>query len=267
MKPRDSQRLLYVLGALVVSASVLGFFAGVRDTGRARVYRTPRVRYPGELDTAPSYRDEREARRGNRARHAGNLAAMAELRPALFDPVPDGDVAGLTRALAARALRRAYAGAPPTIPHGIDDIAVPACLTCHERGMQVGQRVASAMPHPRYDSCTQCHAQALPSVPRMDLPLGAAASAENSFVGLEEQRGTRAWIGAPPTVPHRTAMRSQCESCHGVLGAGIRSTHPWRQSCRQCHAQAGTLDQSPQGGVDESTPPWATLNAPGMHAP
>ncbi|HRC56557.1 MAG TPA: hypothetical protein PKU97_11575, partial [Kofleriaceae bacterium] len=77
------------------------------------------------------------------------------------------------------------------------------------------------------------------------LPLQEVA--DSAFVGLPAPgRGERAWPGAPPTIPHTTWMRERCDSCHGVWGAsGLRSTHPWRQSCTQCHAPAAALDQRP----------------------
>ena len=56
--------------------------------------------------------------------------------------------------------------------------------------------------------------------------------------------GNRAWSIAPPEIPHRTFMQERCESCHGVNGRdAIRSTHPWRQSCEQCHAPSAEFDQ------------------------
>jgi nitrate reductase (cytochrome), electron transfer subunit len=46
--------------------------------------------------------------------------------------------------------------------------------------------------------------------------------------------------GGPPTVPHRLQLRENCLACH--MGAGaveeIRTTHPERANCRQCHVPA-----------------------------
>jgi cytochrome c-type protein NapB len=34
-------------------------------------------------------------------------------------------------------------------------------------------------------------------------------------------------------------------SCHGYTGLqGIRTTHPWRQNCQQCHAPSATMNQT-----------------------
>jgi cytochrome c-type protein NapB len=69
--------------------------------------------------------------------------------------------------------------------------------------------------------------------------------AGNSFVGLNPPlKGTRAWPLAPPTIPHSTLMRSDCLSCHGPQGLyGLRTPHPERQSCVQCHVPGAELDQ------------------------
>ena len=56
--------------------------------------------------------------------------------------------------------------------------------------------------------------------------------------------GARAYEGAPPTIPHRTLMRENCMSCHGEGGtSAIRTSHPDRQSCTQCHATDASYDQ------------------------
>jgi cytochrome c-type protein NapB len=63
---------------------------------------------------------------------------------------------------------------------------------------------------------------------------------ENDFDGLDAPgAGPRASIVAPPQLPHRVFMRENCDSCHGVNGRDpIRSSHPWRESCSQCHASS-----------------------------
>jgi cytochrome c-type protein NapB len=68
---------------------------------------------------------------------------------------------------------------------------------------------------------------------------------ENEFVGTKAPlKGTRAWPQAPPTMPHRTLMREDCLSCHGPQGLfGLRTPHPDRRSCTQCHVPSAELDQ------------------------
>lgn len=270
MNRETERRTIQVLVAVVITGSVMGFIAGVSDTGSLRPYRAARARLAGEVEPAPTYALERENRRGNRARHGGNLVAMENDRPQLWDPVPAVDDAARQQALAHRAERRAYNGAPPVIPHPIDQGAYPNCATCHERGMRVGQRVAPMMSHPRYENCYQCHVVNTQPMPGPALSEETPPYRDNSFVGLETQPSTRWWAGAPPTTPHSTLMRSRCESCHGVLGSGIRSSHPWRQSCVQCHAISSQLDQRPSSfgespfpaALIPGGPPVANTGAP-----
>jgi cytochrome c-type protein NapB len=245
MNQESEKRALQIFAALAITASVMGFASGVSDSGRLRAYRTPRARIAGEVEPAPTYAQQRETRRGNRARHGTNLVAMENDRPQLWDPVPALDDSSRAAALAQRATRRAYNGAPPVVPHPIDQGAYPNCATCHERGMRIGDRVAPMMSHQRYENCYQCHVVSAQPMPGATLSEETPPYRDNSFVGLETQRSTRWWAAAPPTTPHSTLMRSRCESCHGVLGSGIRSSHPHRQSCVQCHAVSSQLDQRP----------------------
>ena len=63
-------------------------------------------------------------------------------------------------AVSTRNSRRAYDGAPPTVPHAITQRSAGACMTCH--GNQGGQpviagKVPPRMSHAVHASCTQCH--------------------------------------------------------------------------------------------------------------
>ena len=71
--------------------------------------------------------------------------------------------------------------------------------------------------------------------------------AGNGFDGVAAPtEGARAWLGAPPVVPHTTWMRNDCLACHGPNGwPGMETTHPWRQNCLQCHAPSSALDLNP----------------------
>jgi cytochrome c-type protein NapB len=151
-----------------------------------------------------------------------------------------------TAALERRATGRAYDGAPPTVPHPVDQHAAPACLACHEHGARIGALVAPVMSHARRDNCLQCHV-----VARDPRPVEVTPPApETEFIGMRSRRGERAWPGAPPTIPHATTMRDRCDSCHGPYGAlGMRPNHPWRASCSQCHAPSAALDQRGPRGV------------------
>lgn len=264
-------RAARVAVALVLTASVTGYFAGVRGAAPVREYRAPRARFAGEIESAPTYGQEREARRDNRARHGTNLVALENDRPALYDPVPPTDDATREAALRRRSERRAYDGAPPVIPHPIDQGAYPNCASCHERGMRIGDRVAPMMSHPRYENCYQCHVVSARPMPGPALSEQSPPFLDNSFVGMlpaslrapnatESTVLRRWWAGAPPLTPHPTLMRARCESCHGVLSAGIRSTHPWRQNCLQCHGVSAALNQAPNS-FNESPMPAALISS------
>lgn len=141
-----------------------------------------------------------------------------------------------------RSSRRAYNGAPPIIPHGVQDTNDAACYACHAQGMQIGGRRASAMSHAYLANCTQCHAPPAPP-PFADVDNEVATN----FVGLPAPlRGQRAFPGAPPSIPHSQWMRENCLACHGgpYGWPGMESTHPWRSNCTQCHAPSATLDQA-----------------------
>ncbi len=142
-----------------------------------------------------------------------------------------------------RASRRAFNGAPPIIPHAVENTNDAACYACHAGGVRLTGFHASVMSHGFLSNCTQCHAPIAPA-PFQHLD----ATVESGFVGLPApQQGHRAYPGAPPTIPHSRWMRERCNACHGGSQgwAGMESTHPWRTNCTQCHAPSATLDQMP----------------------
>ncbi|MCK6480763.1 MAG: hypothetical protein HUU06_08310 [Planctomycetaceae bacterium] len=148
-------------------------------------------------------------------------------------PVP-GREGAVKSAASARAVRRAYDGAPPVIPH--PDFRVQ-CAQCHtERGMSVPDYgFAPPMPHADTDGmsamsrCTQCHAWRTTE----------ALFRESTFVGLRQdlRKGARGTIVSPPVLPHPVKMRENCLSCHDGPAAReeIRCPHPERVRCVQCH--------------------------------
>jgi nitrate reductase (cytochrome), electron transfer subunit len=233
-------RWLHVGAAVAVAVAATGYFAGLRPP--EPIERNPVVESPGEeVALAPSYGEMRDMRRGDNARmYEGAVSALgAEVFP--VGPLPVGTPQERAQAAALRKAHRAYDGAPPTIPHEVDQRGVPGCLSCHERGMKLGGRVAPRISHPPYQSCVQCHVVSdspRPLVRYPDMP-------RNGFVGLASAgNGSRAWGGAPPTLPHPTHMRDECSSCHGPTGLpGLRTSHPERRSCVQCHASSAEMDQ------------------------
>lgn len=128
-----------------------------------------------------------------------------------------------------RRVQRAYDGAPPVVPHAVRALQREDCLACHREGMEVeGEGLAPRTPHPGQVTCQQCHVEQVTR--RADF-------AGNTFVGLRHPgHGTRAYAGAPPTIPHALNGRGNCLGCHGESGGSpIRTPHRDRVNCRQCH--------------------------------
>lgn len=226
----------------VMAMAAVGFAAAGLLIGLAR----PPERGRSEDSTVstgpvvPGYEDLRGMRRGPNAhlyaRGTEPLAVQVDLQASVERSDEERDAA-----LEARDARRAYDGAPPTIPHAIDQRGFPDCLACHGAAVRIDGKIAPTMSHRRYDNCVQCHVVDADPRPGGKAPEGVP----NSFVGVSAANpGERAWPEAPPTIPHPTNMRSDCLACHGPLGKpGLRTTHPWRQSCTQCHAPSAELDQ------------------------
>jgi nitrate reductase (cytochrome), electron transfer subunit len=171
---------------------------------------------------------------------------------------------------------RAFPGAPPRIPHGIsaDEHRGTTCNACHERGgfsPRFGA-YAPVTPHPEYAACQQCHVAdaRVVGTTRAD---GSASSLCTQCHAMGEvlpppaasEWTTRAWPataqrampGSPPRIPHDFHLRGNCVACHAGPGAvaEIRTTHPERANCRQCHLPA-------PAGVPEFTRSPASDEAP-----
>ncbi len=249
-------KVAWLVGAILLTVSVSGFFMGLRQTGSQISLTRPVSLVTEESEShatvqtnfvpiAVPYAKQDWLKNGLNAQWQNRVANLAQ------PPVPD--LAGLTnvttaersQALSERAGHRAFDGAPPVVPHPIAQDSSAVCLACHGEGLAVKDKVAAKISHPHYSSCTQCHVAsgdvALPPTESARL----APLAENRFVSVQPPlRGNRAWPLAPPTVPHATFMRTDCLSCHGPRGLfGLRTPHPDRQSCTQCHALDAKLDQ------------------------
>jgi cytochrome c-type protein NapB len=235
----EQQRAIKIAAFGTLCLGVLGFMAGTRQaetTDRTRV--TPTATVAGEVPLAVRYDEVGESGLAPNAGWSTSLADAPSEPPVYPDAPPS--LAEKRAALADRASRRAYAGAPPVIPHRVEDRSAESCMACHDEGLQLGDELAaSPMPHAFYTNCLQCHASSPPAALSME-----AWDVNNSFQGLAEpEQGSRAWEGAPPVIPHRTTMRENCMACHGPESAypALRSTHPWRVSCNQCHASSASF--------------------------
>ena len=125
--------------------------------------------------------------------------------------------------------RRAFPGAPPVIPH---ELVGGSCLGCHKDGGYAPgfKAYTPVTPHPQYENCQQCH------VPQSKVALFA----NTTFIRPPATEiDNQALPGAPPPIPHSLQMRENCNACHAGPAAvkEIRTPHPERQNCRQCHVE------------------------------
>jgi len=164
---------------------------------------------------------------------------FAVLLPAACSDEANGKTAvpgqpGATKTVAVnRALRRAYDGAPPVIPH--QDFAA-ACVSCHLTGMAVPDiGYAPTVPHANVEfggamaRCRQCHVYSETD----------EVFKESEYVGFAQdlRKGDRLHEFAPPRIPHQLLLRENCLACHDGPAAReeIRCSHPERTRCLQCH--------------------------------
>jgi nitrate reductase (cytochrome), electron transfer subunit len=154
---------------------------------------------------------------------------------------------------------RAYPGAPPRVPHPLspEEFRSVTCNTCHESGGYSARFGAytPVTPHPEFRNCLQCHAADDGSVGvavQGRLFDGEADDARrqrtpaSNFAALDwttsewPRINRRAMNGSPPAIPHTLELRGNCLACHAGAGAvaEIRTTHPERANCRQCHVPA-----------------------------
>ncbi len=163
---------------------------------------------------------------------------LAVLFVACGGPTPEDGV--VKSSALVRAERRAYDGAPPVMAH--EELGIE-CVECHDmQGMEVAD-LGFAPPSPHEETlgmsaisrCRQCHVPALTD----------GVFTANSFEGLRQdlRRGRRLNELAPPTIPHKSFMRENCLACHSGAAARepIRTSHPERVRCRQCHLPVTTL--------------------------
>lgn len=152
-----------------------------------------------------------------------------------------------------RRSRRVYEGAPPWIPHPVseDMDRTQDCAPCHTFG-GYNPRIRTyspRAPHPEFTNCLQCHVARV----SQDLfrPTDWVTPAWPEY-GQESEL-----LGAPPPIPHTLQLRERCMTCHGGGSAApdIRTPHPHRFNCRQCHLPLGD-------GVEEFSRPLSAGGRP-----
>jgi len=237
--PQEWSRLVHLL--IVGGIAVGVFFLGTTHLERGSSSEPTTeiaTKAPGKLP-ARSYKELREKP------YKANAASLATLEELGHDRTPGLRSGSIPRALEERASTRAYAGAPPVVPHPVKQRGDLDCMSCHRDGIEIAGRVAPAMSHEFQAACTQCHVPAIAPAPTGDPDTHSPPYNDNAFIPLAEaEHGERAWLGAPPTIPHSTHMREQCLSCHGAMGQpAMRTSHPERVQCTQCHAPSAEFDQ------------------------
>ena len=242
LERRGRKLILAGVVALAAIGYIVGLRAGVPEGSTAGIDTQAPTPTPsaGMGRVLPSLSYDEVGAGGLRA--AQGSATWAEMAAALRAPVakPVTDMATRELSLALRGERRAFNGAPPTVPHDTRGLEPRACLACHGNDLKIGDRVARRLPHRHLANCTQCHVS---SAPGFLLSQGASKPA-SSWRGVATPRqGERAAPGAPPMIPHTTHMRTNCLACHGPQGwPGVQTSHPERRSCLQCHAVTSNQD-------------------------
>jgi nitrate reductase (cytochrome), electron transfer subunit len=230
-------RALHVFFAIVIALAVVGYLKGLREPIEPHEPR-PTAGLGTGAPTAPTYAEMSTWRPAD---PVPSLQRRAEVPP---EPPPPASAALRQEVRAERALNRAYDGSPPTVPHPVDEGPLD-CMVCHEEGLRMTNLRAPQISHDPYTSCTQCHVPQALERPWADTP----SLTGNRFAGLAEAaaRGDvepAPWPTAPPSIPHPTLMRTECLSCHGPTGTdALRTPHPERISCGQCHVGSALLDQ------------------------
>lgn len=239
------KEVVNVFLCVIIGTAFAGFFVGISEShapvSQIVIHDIKQMENSEEVLPAVSYREMNARERSVNRNWQVNISTLKNRAPSVLEPVPTPRMEDRIASLELRNSRRAYDGALPVIPHAIDQRSAVTCLTCHGEGVVFGTVTAPKMSHQYYTNCTQCHVE-------MDNPqLTLGREMENTFEGrMPPTHGKRAWFGAPPVIPHHTQMRTDCNSCHGPTGLpGLRTTHPERQNCMQCHAPSAEMDQQP----------------------
>ncbi len=267
MNPETGQKFAYLICFAVISVTVAGYFIGLQSPmnpiGRGEDQGATRYRVAGKSQHQTKNSNHQSADAIAATRYADMYAALLSRSQTRRSHLKDlkssvDSLAEITItdsqkqfALAMRQQNRAFNGAPPTIPHPVEQLSTQTCMVCHGNGVKTETFRVSKMSHQFLANCTQCHVEAVPQ------NFTATEFGENTFVGLPAPTGgARAFPNAPPTIPHSTWMRVDCMSCHGPTGLhGIRTAHPWRQNCQQCHAPSSKLDQVQLDAIPQFLPP------------
>jgi cytochrome c-type protein NapB len=238
--PESSQRrVLALLAAIAITVALVGVVTGISPGEYEAQRPEPRVAAdPGDIPPARTHAELERRPWGSGPVASGwteSLGIADAVEVAREARAANGEAEpSVAEALEERRGRRAFDGAPPVVPHPVRPGGAAECVACHVQSFALAGRRASGIPHATFASCTQCHVSSAPSLAP---GTGGPQAVPSGWTGLESAtEGVRAYTGAPPAVSHATWMRERCDSCHGPKGrAALRTPHPERQSCLQCH--------------------------------
>jgi nitrate reductase (cytochrome), electron transfer subunit len=264
---RQHRKMLAVIFLMIGMLSVSGFFMGMLQTEKQSVRRfdSPHAATPtqaADLPEAPRYGDI--AVTNWLANRDWNSTLDQLPRAVTPEQLPIASESERQAAIDRRASLRAYDGAPPTIPHGIDAISSASCLSCHgqDGNLVIGGKRPPEISHPWVTNCTSCHVPD-DGLRQITEPEENRLTVENVFMGKRSAGvGSRAYDSAPPVTPHPVWMRQNCMACHGPgREQAIRTSHPERENCLQCHAPDSRFDNrefyptNPAPPIDTPPPP------------
>jgi len=270
---RQHRKMLAVVFLMIGMFSVSGFFMGMLQTEKqvTRRFDDPHAAKPAAVSAVAADTDLPQAPKYREISTSPWLAnrdwkfTLADLpRAPAAEKLPVASEAERRAAVELRSSRRAFDGAPPVIPHGIDTLSSASCLACHSQNGNLiiaGKRPAE-ISHPWVTNCTSCHVPD-DGLRQITAPASERLTVENAFVGKRSAGpGTRAYPTAPPTTPHAVWMRQNCMACHGPgREQAIRTSHPERSNCLQCHAPNAVFDNresyftNPRPPIDTPQPP------------
>ena len=212
MTPETGQKVAYLICFVVISIAVTGYFVGLqspmnpsaksvatvqsneRDTGEMSSHSNSAA---GAVLPATHYADM-----GNMTLKQAKIwqTSLAQLKSTV-DPLEEFTITPEQKAfaLALREQNRAFNGAPPTVPHPVDQMPAQVCAACHSNGFKTETLRIPKMSHQFLENCTQCHVENNPK------HMTASLFRENSFVGLPAPTGG-------PRATRETNSHRGCES-------------------------------------------------------
>jgi nitrate reductase (cytochrome), electron transfer subunit len=249
MSPREYRWSTWVLRAFLLASAVTATGALIVAARRAASDRRVAPATPPAVTMTGA--DEPIAVEAQVFRTSALVLAIA--------PTPGPRRSAHPRTLATYRVLRSYPGAPPRVPHGLtpNEFRTGGCNTCHERG-GFSQRFGAYVPvtpHPEMGACLQCHVGngQLMAIPLPSTDSSARCRQCHALSGSRWTDATLNWVpmawpqvarttrqGEPPPIPHALDTRGNCLACHSAPSAvaEIRTSHPERSDCRQCHVAA-----------------------------